>query len=98
MMNGSSKCEINPPDALFKGNFRESHFSENSLDTLFSFWFNLTFNLTRSCKIQCVNNPNPNPKQHLKLISMQLITTQHLFLHSIQSLHIAETMNRRAYS
>ena len=58
MMNGSSKCEKNPPDALFKGNFRESHFSENSSDTLFSFWFNLTFNLTRSCKIQCVNNGN----------------------------------------
>ena len=34
-------CEKNPLDALLRDNFRGSHFSENSLNALFSFWFKL---------------------------------------------------------
>ena len=51
-------CKKTPHDALLRDNFRGSHFSENSLNTLLSFWFNLMLHLTGSCKIQRVNNGN----------------------------------------
>ena len=51
-------CETNPHNALLRDNLRGSHFSENSLNALFSFWFKLMLHLTGSCKIQRVNNGN----------------------------------------